>query len=112
MSSLMQNGWHSFPFLMILSGNVGGKLKEKGTGNWKIPNSGATNESGFTALPGGYRSIEGVFNSKGIAGYWWSSTEYNPTSVYFWTLRYKLATALKYRSEKFCGFSVRCIKDN
>lgn len=120
-NKLCPEGWHVpsdaewmilDSFLDDMRGPVGGKLKEKGTGHWKIPNSGATNESGFTALPGGYRSLEGVFNSKGIAGYWWSSTEYNATSVYFWTLRYKLATTLKYRSEKFCGFSVRCIKDN
>jgi len=120
-NKLCPEGWHVpadsewmtlVSSLDDLTGTIGGKLKEKGTDHWKIPNSGATNESGFRALPGGYRSLEGVFNSKGIAGYWWSSTEYNAPSSYFWTLQYKLVTTLKYRSEKFCGFSVRCIKDN
>jgi uncharacterized protein (TIGR02145 family) len=93
-------------------GFTGGKLKESGTAHWRTPNTGATNESGFTALPGGYRSFEGIFNSIGIYGYWWSSTEYNGTTVLFWNLRYKSNRLYKYTSEKYCGFSVRCIMDH
>jgi Fibrobacter succinogenes major domain (Fib_succ_major). len=91
--------------------SVGGSMKEVGTNHWKIPNTGATNKSGFTALPGGYRSVEGIFNYIGIFGYWWSSTEYNNTTVFFWYLRYKYNSVYKDRSEKYCGFSVRCIMD-
>jgi len=40
---------------------AGGRLRAQGTANWKIPNTDATNETGFTALPGGYRSFEGAF---------------------------------------------------
>jgi uncharacterized protein (TIGR02145 family) len=91
--------------------SIGGKLKEAGTEHWKVPNTGATNETGFTALPGGYRSVEGVFNSKGIAGYWWSTSNFDSNTIMFWNLRYKFNTVFKFNSEKYCGFSVRCLKD-
>jgi uncharacterized protein (TIGR02145 family) len=113
-------GWHvaseeDWNVLIInLDGlmNAGGRLKAKGTANWKIPNTDATNETGFTALPGGYRSFEGAFNYIGVSGYWWSSTQYNESSVVFWNLRFRSATIYKYSGEKVCGFSVRCIKNN
>lgn len=106
--------WNALSITIYQDGltNAGGNLKEKGTEHWKIPNTGATNETGFTALPGGYRSFEGAFNYLGVSGYWWSSTEYNETSIIFWSLRYKSDVLYKYLSEKVCGFSVRCIKDN
>jgi len=116
---LCPSGWHvptdaEWTTLIAYLGEVGfasDKLKEAGTAHWRTPNTGATNESGFTALPGGYRSFEGIFNSIGIYGYWWSSTEYNSTTVFFRNLRYKYNLVYKYRSEKYCGFSVRCLKD-
>ena len=104
--------WTALTNFTIDFTSIGGKLKEEGTEHWKSPNSGATNESGFTGLPGGYRSVEGVFNSKGIAGYWWSSSEYDSNTIMFWNLRYKFSTVFKYQSEKYCGFSVRCVKNN
>lgn len=90
---------------------TGNKLKEAGTSHWKSPNSEADNESGFTALPGGYRSYNGSFSYFGIYGYWWSSTEYMETTVYIWNLRYKFSYVYKYIGEKTNGFSVRCMKD-
>jgi uncharacterized protein (TIGR02145 family) len=112
-------GWHVptedewMKLVDLLDGFVlaGGKMKEKGTEHWKSPNDGTTNESGFTALPGGYRSVDGIFNYIRIAGYWWSSTKFNESNILFWTIRYKLGYIYKYRSEMFCGFSVRCMKD-
>jgi uncharacterized protein (TIGR02145 family) len=53
---------------------AGGKLKENGTVNWHYPNTGATNESGFTALPGGWRDENGVYQEIGYQGVFWSST--------------------------------------
>ncbi|MFC1562338.1 FISUMP domain-containing protein, partial [candidate division KSB1 bacterium] len=54
----------------------GDKLKETGTSHWGSPNAGATNESGFTALPGGYRSIStGTFLNFYHIAIFWSSTE-------------------------------------
>lgn len=53
---------------------VGGQLKEAGFVHWQAPNVGATNSSGFTALPGGFRTHQGYFSALGIWGHWWSST--------------------------------------
>ena len=61
---------------------AGGKMKEAGISHWTSPNTGATNESGFTALPGGYRGDDGRFANIGILGYWWSSTE--GSTLYAW----------------------------
>jgi uncharacterized protein (TIGR02145 family) len=55
--------------------NEGGKLKETGTTHWQSPNTGATNESGFSALPGGYRGYDGYFYTMGFTANFWSSTE-------------------------------------
>jgi len=90
----------------------GGKLKEEGTTHWDSPNTGATNSSGFTALPGGYRSYDGRFYSIGIYGYWWSSPEINTYDAWYRSLRYD--TSDVYRSYGFNrgnGFSVRCLRD-
>jgi uncharacterized protein (TIGR02145 family) len=90
---------------------AGGKLKEKGTKHWKSPNIDGTNESGFTALPAGYRSLQGIFNYQGISAYFWSSTKYNDKTVLFWNIRYRLGYIYKYPGEIYCGFSVRCLRD-
>lgn len=107
-----EGDWTSLNIFLDGPGSIGGKLKEAGTSHWKSPNTDATNESGFTGLPGGYRSFEGIFNYLRISGYWWSSTPYNESSILFWYLRYKGGNLFRYRSEIYCGFSVRCVRDN
>jgi uncharacterized protein (TIGR02145 family) len=90
---------------------AGGKLKEKGTAHWLSPNTGATNSSGFTGLPGGYRYLNGVFYDIGASVSWWNTAEANATDAW--------ARGLSYESESFGGdggykqngFSVRCVKD-
>jgi uncharacterized protein (TIGR02145 family) len=81
-------GWHVptdaewIALSTYLGGDIvaGGKLKETGTIHWNGPNTGATNESGFTALPSGYRH-SGQFDSNfGYTGYWWSSAENGDSS--------------------------------
>jgi uncharacterized protein (TIGR02145 family) len=60
---------------------AGGKLKETGTTHWESPNTGATNETGFTALPGGFRNYDGNFLNIGYNGLWWSATENGASSA-------------------------------
>ena len=94
---------------------AGGKMKTTGTTRWRIPNYNATNESGFSGLPGGYRgydeSIVDFYRDR-ASGYWWSATKYDSAnawvrfldydSAYLWNNGYAI---------KRLGFSVRCIKD-
>jgi uncharacterized protein (TIGR02145 family) len=96
-----------------LGGNAvaGGPMKEIGTTHWAAPNTGATNLSGFTGLPGGYRSIDGSFANISLSGLWWSSTEDAASHAY---IRYLFNTdAELYRTldDKRFGFSVRCLRD-
>ena len=89
---------------------AGDKLKEAGESHWIRPNAGASNESGFTALPGGGRT-NGTFEDIGIAGGWWSSTAYDGGIAWCRELdddQVLLITGYLSKSE---GFSVRCIKD-
>ena len=92
---------------------AGGKLKETGTTHWQSPNTGASNETGFTALPGGTRSYNGVFNNIFNRGFWWSATENDAANAYYWSIGYNYSAVFKYYDYgKYPGFSVRCIKDN
>ena len=92
---------------------AGGKLKETGTTHWRSPNTGATNESCFTALPSGYRDSDGKYGDAVDYGAWWSSSERSTTDAYY---RYMYRhSSLVYRrshySDKRNGFSVRCLRD-
>jgi uncharacterized protein (TIGR02145 family) len=95
----------------------GGKLKSTGTiedssGLWKSPNTGATNETGFSALPGGNRSYNGTFSSIGTKAYWWTSTKFymgnNAWSI-FLSNNENTINSRDYFANG--GFSVRCLKD-
>lgn len=81
------------------------------TNHWAIPNAGATNESGFTALPGGYRAVSGIFYYIGDYGRWWSYTEYDSQSGWGRGIGYDGPTVSTYGYIKQIGFSVRCIKN-
>ncbi|NLA15825.1 MAG: hypothetical protein GX877_04730 [Bacteroidales bacterium] len=97
----------------FLGGNeiAGGKMKETGTAHWKSPNTGATNESGFSALPGGYPYENGTFGSYLYVGDWWSSTEFDTTAALQRSLHYNSSSVFRYYNFKQSGYSVRCIKD-
>ena len=95
---------------------AGGKLKETGITHWVSPNIGATNESGFTALPGGIRSSLGTFWDLGYACILWTSTEQIPEypAVHVW-YRYIHGNGIWTGNQwDFMdkGFSVRCVKDS
>jgi len=93
---------------------AGGKLKESGTTNWATPNTGATNESGFTALPSGYRYFDGSFQYFGNLGGWWSSTAQDDNlfgGAWYRSVWYNNTSGPKSGDAKEVGFSIRCIKD-
>lgn len=94
---------------------AGGKLKEEGTTHWLTPNTDATDEFGFTALPGGFRyRLDGNFNDLGELSYWWTSTEdvFNPsTHAYHRQMFYDQASVYRAAAYKTAGKYIRCIKD-
>ena len=89
---------------------AGGKLKEAGTIHWSVPNLGATNASGFTALPGGENG--GNYHSLGTHGYWWCSNSIDLGSANFSYLYYNYTNAdQNIGISKWAGLSVRCLKN-
>jgi len=92
-------------------GVAGGKLKEIGTTHWNTPNTDATNETGFTALPSGYRDDDGTFGNIGYNGYWWSATEYGASSAWDRYVGGGSSDVGSYNDGKELGFSVRCVRD-
>lgn len=90
---------------------AGGRLKETGTEHWLSPNAEATNDKGFTALPGGSRDTNGTFNNIGLDGIWWSSTEYNAGNALYRNMNYNTGSILRNYNNKSTGFSVRCVKN-
>jgi uncharacterized protein (TIGR02145 family) len=81
------------------------------SGLWTSPNTGATNSSGFSALPGGYRSTDGTFNNIGIRTYFWSSSESSSTLALTRSLGYFNSGFNRGFDNKGFGFSARCTQD-
>jgi uncharacterized protein (TIGR02145 family) len=125
------NGWHVpsdaewSTFIDYLDPNADGgnntntagdKMKSTGTQYWKSPNSSATNESGFSGHPGGYRNgydanyPTGAFYNVGFSGSWWSSTETNG-GAWSRSLGYSNGHVFKGGKIKTAGNSVRCLRD-
>jgi len=113
-------GWHvpddnDFTALVDFLGGLsiaGGKLKEAGTAHWESPNTDATDDYGFAALPGGYRYL-GSFIGLGQEGDYWSSSEWvsNPDFGKSRILSHDNASATNGSARKYHGYSVRCLKD-
>ena len=116
-------GWHvpsGDEWLTLINylggtGIAGGKMKETGTLHWNSPNSGATNESGFTCLPGGFRNPDpGEYHDLGISANLWSSTEHLVEWVGWRVIRigiFKDNSEVNYGNEiKSFGYSVRCLQ--
>jgi uncharacterized protein (TIGR02145 family) len=93
--------------------DAGGKLKETGTTHWLSPNTGATNSSEFTGLPGGIWKTN-AYNELQYFGYFWTASEhvFNSQSFYwYYYLHYGAATVGNGDYYDLGGMSVRCVKD-
>jgi uncharacterized protein (TIGR02145 family) len=112
-------GWHiaslsEWTSLITYLGGVnvaGGKLKEAGTFNWLSPNTGATNETGFTALPGSGRKYDGTFNYIHYAAGFWTSTNNDSSNAWDFGLIYNNSNIFSAADKYINGFSVRCVRD-
>jgi len=89
---------------------AGGKMKSN-SNLWATPNTGATNESFFSGLPGGTRLQDGSFQTIGLYGFWWSSTEFNANNAWYVSLGYDTSIAGRFNFNKKLGYSVRLIKE-
>lgn len=96
----------------FLGTGAGGKLKEAGTLHWQSPNTGATNSTGFTGLPGGYATYSGFFYSITQYGYIWALEEYNSVLGNYYRLDYNNDAFNLNGARKDSGLSVRLIKDS
>jgi uncharacterized protein (TIGR02145 family) len=122
---LCPTGWHvpvqgEWMTLAAYINDYGGKLKEVGIVHWDSPNMGATNESGFTALPSGFRSYDGVYYSIRQAGFWWSATECTgcyafPEWIFIDAFDLSLGAGSSgygnQHDNMLYGYSIRCIKN-
>lgn len=90
--------------------NEGGKMKYEGIQFWTNPNTGSTNESGFRALPAGWRDGAGYFKNLGTSARFWSSSK---RGDYAWVRQLDYNSSSIYRGTNglYEGISVRCIKD-
>lgn len=116
---LCPSGWHvptdeEWTILTDYLGGsniAGGKLKETDTMHWNSPNSGATNETNFGALPGGYRFGSGTFFAIGEKGYWWTSSKKTLEVVLSRNMSYDYSDIHKNAGYMNNGLSVRCVRD-
>lgn len=110
-------GWHIpsdaewVQLLLYLGGNIvaGGKMKETGLTHWASPNYGASNSSGFTALPGG--TLMGIFAFFTENGFFWSSEEEDSQTSWTLYLSYNDEFAGRYNYTKTYAFSARCVQN-
>ncbi|MBK6385288.1 MAG: fibrobacter succinogenes major paralogous domain-containing protein [Chitinophagaceae bacterium] len=111
-------GWHIpsdaewTSLITFLNGTsvAGTAMKETGTSLWKSPNTGATNSSGWAGLPGGARYDNGLFQSMGFSGSWWSSTSQDAIAWYR-EMVFNFGGIARNFYVKRGGFSVRCVRD-
>ncbi len=105
----------------FLAANAGGKIKENTSGKWQEPDPGATNESGFRALPGGVRFAEmpggygntgtGYFYYLGKTGRWWTATGHSSQNAWYRSVYFDSGSIFRGYNSKSTGFSVRCVRD-
>lgn len=98
----------------FLGGSIiaGGKMKESGTFHWLSPNTGATNSSGFTSLPGGCRYLDHTYQYINENGLWWTYTSFNSINAWSRYMWYLNEGVDRNPTPKKCGLNVRCIKNS
>ena len=117
--SACPDGWHlpnedEWYELFEFAGGIlkaGGRLKEAGTEHWSQPNEQASNSTGFTALPGGARGMDGDFINMFDNGNWWMSTKQGLFDAMFLSIQAHHGDVKRPILPKRNGFSVRCLKD-
>jgi uncharacterized protein (TIGR02145 family) len=91
---------------------AGGKMKSTGMQYWQASNTGATNESGFSGLPGGLRvGFDGHFSSVNYSGFWMSASESDAEGAWYRRLDGSNAGIDRFSYSKIAGFTVRCLMD-
>lgn len=95
---------------------AGGLMKsvgnlQLGTGLWQPPNTGATNASSFSSLPGGFRLYNGFYYYLGLYGHWWSSSPSSTSNAWDRRLDFNNGDVFRNNTDKPDGYSVRCLKD-
>jgi uncharacterized protein (TIGR02145 family) len=88
---------------------AGGHLKSVGLTHWAPPNTGASNSSGFSGLPAGFRGNHGFFDFE-LYALFWTSTKQNTNQSYIWYLSFNYEDMLRYADDRKKGYSVRCLK--
>ncbi len=117
--AICPTGWHvpTYAEWVVLTTYLGGadiaaaKLMETGTAHWQSHNTGATNETNFTALPGGRRIYNGTFDYIGRYGIWWSATEDDATNAWSFDMEHGWNNVSHGSDIKRWGYSIRCLKD-
>lgn len=118
-NKLCPAGWHvstdaEWTALVNFLGDesvAGGKLKEVGTAHWDSPNTGATDEVGFTALPSGRRKEDGSFTNIKLTGLWWTGTANNTDEYYYINMSTNNSNLNSASDNKRKGYAVRCLRD-
>jgi len=102
-------------FTYVSTDSIGGKIKERGISQWLSSNKGATNETGFSAIPAGSRLVDGsnvaYYKLNEISAWWTSSNDDGTINAWFEYVSYKHTGFYPVNPPKTCGVSVRCIKD-
>jgi uncharacterized protein (TIGR02145 family) len=117
--SICPDGWHvpsaeEWGVLIDYLGGkeaAGGKMKSTDTTLWDFPNVGASNESGFAVLPGGYRDQNGWFIGEGFRGIFWATDIFNYTCAYNMLIQARDEAAQVDFATFGHAFYIRCIKN-
>jgi uncharacterized protein (TIGR02145 family) len=108
--------WSVLTMYLGGGGVAGGKMKTAGTieatsGLWFSPNIGATNSSGFSGAPGGFRNSIGDWGYIGYLSEWWSSSEDGALNAWDRAMFHNYSSADRFNLTKHFGLSVRCLRD-